>query len=75
MSATTVELFSTSLAKARYDECQSILRIHFRDGAVYSYSAVPRLVFEAFLTAQSKGSFFNHNIRNQFPCGKISDEN
>ena len=75
MSATTVELDSTSLAKACYDEGQSILQIHFRDGAVYSYSAVPRRVFEAFLTAQSKGAFFNHNIRNQFPCGRTSDEN
>jgi hypothetical protein len=58
-----VNLESTVLATASYDESRSNLELEFRDGARYEYSAVPSDLFRDLLHASSHGSFFNHHIR------------
>ena len=62
-----VPVNSTMLASVAYDPSESILRLEFRDGAIYRYIAVPSDVHRGLLAAESKGSFFNHLIRNRFP--------
>ncbi len=47
-----------------YDEVASSLTVVFSDGRVYEFHLVPRSVYEEFLVAPSKGSFFNEKLKN-----------
>jgi len=61
-----IPMESTMLASAGYDAGQAVLDLEFCDGDIYRYSSVPATVFNQLLAADSKGSFFNRNIRNCF---------
>ena len=64
--ASAVAVDSTLLARVRYEPCQSTLQLEFRNGAVYRYLAVPGDIYHGLLSADSKGTYFNRNIRNRF---------
>jgi hypothetical protein len=57
---------SSLLASAAYDVSQSVLQLEFRDGAIYRYFAVPAVVYDDLLAADSKGSCFHKQIRGRF---------
>lgn len=67
-------LNSTSLTTAVYRNSQARLELAFRSGAVYHYFGVTSETYEALLRAPSKGSYFNHYIRNCFDYVKIRPE-
>ena len=52
-----VDVESSSLAKVAYHYQRAILH----------YLSVPRQTYRDLLQADSKGTYFNHQIRNQFP--------
>jgi hypothetical protein len=54
---------SSSIAAIGYDDASETLDVEFVTGAVYRYRAVPRSIYEQFLTAPSKGQFFAYEIR------------
>ena len=58
---------STTLATVAYDEAQMMLRLEFRNQAIYQYYGVPATVHEGLLCAPSKGYYFNRVIRGRFP--------
>jgi hypothetical protein len=62
----TVPVVSTLLASVTYDSGASHLQLGFCDGAIYLYFAVPEAIHQGLLTADSKGSYFNSQIRNRF---------
>jgi hypothetical protein len=66
-----VELQSTSLKAATYQEQGAVLELEFQSGAIYRYSGVPDPVYQGLLSAESKGQYFNQHIRNHFPYTKI----
>lgn len=49
-----------------YDEQEQELDVTFKNGAVYTYSKVPKEVYEQFLKAPSQGKFFNANIKETY---------
>ena len=55
-----------TLAAVALDASRSCLRVQFRDGSCYEYAGVPYDVFQALLTAESKGVFFNRVLRGNF---------
>ena len=67
-----VHLQSTLLASALYDPLLRRLEIEFHSGERYLYFQVPPLCYQQFLQADSKGSFFNRQIRNRFPFQHLS---
>jgi len=67
-----VPVESTTLATVGYDANHQLLQIEFRDRTIYQYSSVPSDVHQALLGASSKGSYFNHAIRGQYPYTRIS---
>jgi hypothetical protein len=71
MNVTAVE--STTLAALAYDDARGILRLEFRNRAIYHYFGVPAGVHEALLRAPSKGRYFNRAIRGQFPYALASE--
>jgi len=61
-----MQLHSSSLAWAQYHPRQRWLDIEFRTGKLYCYFNVPIRYYQQLLAAQSKGRYFNSNIRNSF---------
>lgn len=66
-----VELQSTSLNAATYQDQGAVLELEFRSGAIYRYLGVPEPVYQGLLSAESKGRYFNQHIRNRFTYTKI----
>ena len=66
-----VDLPSTSLKAATYQDQDALLEVEFPSGAIYRYLGVPEPVYQELLTAESKGRYFNQHIRNRFPFAKI----
>lgn len=55
---------SSAIARIEWDN--GTLSIWFHESGRYDYHGVPRSVYEAFLSAPSKGSFFNDKIRDRY---------
>ena len=54
-----------------YSERSHELLTRFHEiGATYVYEGVPRTEYEALLSADSTGLYFNEHIRDQFPYRK-----
>jgi hypothetical protein len=68
----TSTLVSTSLAAVAFDAPRHCLRVQFRDGSCYEYGGVPHAIFQALLTAESKGAFFNRVLRSRFPYIRLT---
>jgi hypothetical protein len=64
---------STLLASAAYDAGESLLLLAFCDGASYLYYAVPEAIHQGLLAADSKGAYFNKQIRNHFRFTCLKD--
>jgi hypothetical protein len=67
-----VRLESTTLASVVYDPVLRRLEIDFRSGERYLYFRIPPLCYQQLIHAQSKGAYFNRNIRNLFPYQHLS---
>lgn len=58
---------STAIYRIEYDPATRRLHIWFRaSGGPYTYYGVPEGVYEAFLAAPSKGTFFADHIRDRY---------
>ena len=57
---------STNIEAIGYDVDAQVLHVRFTSGREYVYSDVPDWVFEGFRNADSKGSYLNREIRNQY---------
>jgi len=66
-----VELQSTSLNAATYQDQSAFLELEFQSGEIYRYLAVPVQTYQELLRAESKGRYFNQHIRNRFTYTKI----
>lgn len=64
---------STSIASIGYDSTERKLEVEFKQGAVYLYLDVPPDVFDAFVSADSKGVFFNATIKNSYDFVPVSN--
>jgi hypothetical protein len=61
-----VSVDSSSIASTGYAPEQHVLQVEFREsGEVYEYFDVPAEEYTAFLTADSKGTFFNVHFKSQ----------
>ena len=57
---------STTLAWVGYSPDKGVLELGFHTGEVYAYFEVPLHTYQELLRAESKGRYFNLNIRNRF---------
>lgn len=57
---------SSIITSIGYDGLGKILHVQFRTGLTYLYFDVPLNVYDAFLTAPSRGSYFTKEIRNKY---------
>ena len=54
---------SSNIARFRYEAETLTLEVQFKSGNGYQYFDVPEKVYESFCQADSKGKFFNLEIR------------
>jgi KTSC domain len=66
-----VAVQSSLLAGVAYDHDQAVLQLRFRGGTVYQYFHVPRQTYQDLLQADSKGAYFNRNVRGVFRCARL----
>jgi catechol 2,3-dioxygenase-like lactoylglutathione lyase family enzyme len=64
---------STAIDEISWGDRSSVLIIRFQNGRVYRYFDVPKDVYDAFLTADSKGHFFNKRIRDHYAYRQVTD--
>lgn len=57
---------SSSLRSAGYSAEERRLQVEFLSGTVYDYFGVPPAVHEALMMADSKGSFFNTEVKERY---------
>ncbi len=62
-----VKLQSRLLSAVTYSIQRKTLKVEFTNGEVYLYTKVPLAVYQDLVTADSKGRFFNSDIRDAFP--------
>ncbi len=63
---------SRDIAIVGFDEENSMLEVAFRSGSVYLYKDVPQDKYQAFMKAESHGSFFRQEIRDQYLYEKLT---
>lgn len=63
---------SSVIARYHYNERSLVLTITFVSGSVYKYEKVPLDVYEGFLKAVSKGTFYNEKIKGVFEFVRVS---
>lgn len=67
----SVAVDSSVLSRAAFSSEHHLLELEFRSGAIYQYFDVPPQTYTELIAADSKGEYFNANIRNHFPCIQI----
>ena len=65
---------STVIRGAWYKPERRQLDLLFTSGRRYVYSGVPMAIANRFAQAESKGRFYNREIRNRFPCREVGRE-
>jgi hypothetical protein len=63
---------STTMRSVGYQPRSRVLEIEFDSGAVYQYLEVPVRIYEQLLRAESKGRYFNSEIREIYPYVQVS---
>jgi hypothetical protein len=63
---------STTIKSVGYQADGKTLEIEFQSGMVYRYGDVPLEVYEGLLQADSKGRYFNGEIRDCYECARVS---
>lgn len=63
---------SSALTVVRYNKDDLTLTIKLKDGNTYKYADVPYDVYLELVNADSKGRYFNMNIRNNFHFERVN---
>lgn len=64
---------STTMRSVGYDRRGRILEIEFQSGVAYQYLDVPQKVYEELTRAESKGQYFNDEIRDGYEFVRLGD--
>lgn len=62
---------SSNIDSIGYDPVNMTLEVEFVTGSVYQYDNVGQDTYDELMNASSKGSYFYHNIRNEFSYKKV----
>ena len=67
-------VLSEAISDVEYDAARRWLFVRFVSGAWYAYLDVPPTVHQAFLGADSKGRFFQAQVRDRYACQPLPQE-
>lgn len=66
-----VPVSSSNIAAVGYEEGSMTLTIEFLSGTVYQYFDVSLQVYQELMAAGSVGTYFSHNIKNNYRYTKL----
>jgi hypothetical protein len=66
-----MDVDSAAIQAIDYDEVRAKLFVRFMSGERYVYVGVPGEVHRSFVEADSKGRFFQAEIRDQYPYNRL----
>lgn len=66
-----IDVNSSNLSKVRYEDRTGTLEIEFQGGRIYQYFDVPKQIYESLLTAESKGKFFQQQIKGHYRYARV----
>lgn len=66
-----MDVDSSAIQTIDYDRDRAKLFVRFSSGERYVYVGVPAEVCQSFLDADSKGRFFQAEIRDQYPYNRL----
>lgn len=58
---------SSNIRSVGYDPNTRTLEVEFNNDGVYQYSGVPETIYQGFMRAASKGSYFHDHIKDRYP--------
>jgi len=61
---------SSVIDEVGYDEATQALTLKFDSGETYEYKAVPKAVYDELMAAESKGQYFQKNIKGKYEFQK-----
>lgn len=64
-----VPVESSSIDSVGFEK--NVLEVRFRNGGLYQYFDVPETVLASLMRAESKGRFFNQQIRGRYPAARL----
>jgi len=64
-------VLSSNVASVGYDPKTQTLEVEFHNGTVYQYFDVPQSVYDAFMSAESKGGFLKSSIKGVYRFAKL----
>lgn len=62
---------SSDIADIGYDDTTMTLEVGFHSGSIYQYFDVPQTAYGEFMSADSKGKYFNMYIKNNYRYSKL----
>ena len=62
---------STALHSAAYDEETQELTVRLRSGRIYIHRGVPVVEYDALISADSAGRYYDRHIRDDYPFSEI----
>jgi hypothetical protein len=66
-----MDVDSTAIREIDYDAQRAKLWVRFVSGEAYVYVGVPAEVGRSFVEADSKGRFFQQQIRDRYPFNRL----
>ena len=66
-----MDVESTAISEIDYDAERAKLLVRFVSGERYVYVGVPGEVHRSFVEAESKGRFFQAEIRDRYPFNRL----
>ena len=66
-----MDVDSTAISAIDYDHDRAKLLVRFASGERYVYVGVPGEVHRSFCEAESKGRFFQSQIRDRYPFNRL----
>ena len=64
-------IVSTALKSIGYDAVARVLEVELQSGPIYRYFDVPLSVYDALMSAPSKGRYFDDNVQGKYEYRRI----
>ena len=64
-------IVSTALKSVGYDAVAHVFEVELQSGLIYRYFDVPLSVYEALMSAPSKGRYFDDNVQGKYEHRQI----
>lgn len=67
-----IPVSSSNIRSIGYDEANQILEVEFHHGLVYHYHNVPVTIYQALMSAPSKGQFLNQHVKSVYRYSRLA---